>query len=210
MLERIPRWIYPYQPGGDQPQNVIAPSSLGFNINSQITSGQSVPFFHIFGTYNFALGFTTNGPQPRKDENYEITDNFTKIVGKHALKLGFDARRFNVWNPFAGNNNGAFAYKANGAFSTGDAGADFLLGIPDTFSQGSGGLIIGRSYEYYGYFQDQWKVRPNLSLTLGTGLSSRPSAQQPAVQGAGRNLLPPGTTIERISERTGRHALPWG
>ena len=67
---------------GDQPQNVIAPSSLGFNINSQITSGQSVPFFHIFGTYNFALGFTTNGPQPRKDENYEITDNFSKIVGK--------------------------------------------------------------------------------------------------------------------------------
>jgi Carboxypeptidase regulatory-like domain len=153
----------------DQPQNVIAPSSLGFNINSQITSGQSIPSFRILGNYNFALGFTTNGPQPRKDQTYEITDNFSKIIGKHALKAGFDGRRFDVWNPFAGNNNGAFAYRGGGEFSTGDAGADFLLGIPDTFSQGSGGLIIGRSYEYYGYIQDQWKVRPNLSLTLGTG-----------------------------------------
>ena len=67
----------------DQPQNVIAPSSLGFNINSQITSGQSIPSFRILGNYNFALGFTTNGPQPRKDQTYEITDNFSKIIGKH-------------------------------------------------------------------------------------------------------------------------------
>ena len=74
-----------------------------------------------------------------------------------------------MWNPFAGSNNGFFTYNGEGTFSTGDAGADFLLGIPDSFSQGSGGLIIGRAYEYYSYIQDQWKVKRNLTLTLGTG-----------------------------------------
>jgi len=153
----------------DQPSTPIAPSSVGFNINPQIASGESLPFMNIEGSYNFAIGFTTNGPQPRKDQTRELTDNFSKVIGKHAIKVGFDFRRFDVWNPFAGNNNGDFTYNAGGAFTTGDAGADFLLGIPDTFSQGSGGLIIGRAYEYYSYVQDQWKVKPNLTLTLGTG-----------------------------------------
>jgi hypothetical protein len=152
-----------------QPANVIAPSSVGFNINPQITSGQSLPFMNILGNYTFAIGFTTNGPQPRKDQTREITDNLSKIIGRHSIKAGFDFRRFDVWNPFAGTNNGSFTYNGKGAFSTGDAGADFLLGIPDNFSQGSGGLIIGRAYEYYSYIQDQWRVRPNLTLTLGTG-----------------------------------------
>jgi Carboxypeptidase regulatory-like domain len=163
----------------DQPANVIAPSSVGFNINSQITSGQSLPFINILGSYGFAIGFTTNGPQPRKDQTRELTDNFSKVIGKHTIKAGFDFRRFDVWNPFSGNNNGAFSYNGKGAFSTGDAGADFLLGIPDSFSQGSGGLIIGRAYEYYSYIQDQWKVRSNLTLTLGTGWQiDKPLANQ--------------------------------
>ena len=163
----------------DQPAQPIAPSSVGFNINSQITSGESLPFLSIAGSYNFAVGFTTNGPQPRKDQTRELTDNFSKVTGNHALKAGFDLRRFDVWNPFAGSNNGSYSFNASGAFTTGDAGADFLLGIPDTFSQGSGGLIIGRSYEYYSYIQDQWKVRSNLTLTLGTGWQiDKPLANQ--------------------------------
>jgi len=152
-----------------EPASPIAPSSVGFNINPQLVSGESLPLMSINGAYGFAIGFTTNGPQPRKDQTRELTDNFSKVIGKHAIKAGFDFRRFDVWNPFSGNNNGAYAYNGKGAFSTGDAGADFLLGIPDSFSQGSGGLIIGRAYEYYSYVQDQWKALPNLTLTLGTG-----------------------------------------
>ncbi|HUK25778.1 MAG TPA: carboxypeptidase-like regulatory domain-containing protein, partial [Terriglobales bacterium] len=151
----------------DQPQQVVAPSSVGFDINSQLTSGQSLPFIQINNLFN--LGFTTNGPQPRIDATFEVTDNFSKVIGNHALKFGWDGRRFDVWNPFSGSNNGKFTFGAKGPYSTGVDGADFLLGIPDTYGQGSGGLIIARAYESYSYFQDQWKVKPNLTVTLGTG-----------------------------------------
>lgn len=56
-----------------------------------------------------------------------------------------------------------------GPFSTGNPGADFLLGIPDEYTQGSGAIIRARGREYYSYAQDQWQVRPNLTLTLGAG-----------------------------------------
>jgi len=151
----------------NQPANVVAPSSVGFNINSQLTSGQSLPFIQLPAYFN--LGFTTNGPQPRKDQTYEIADNFSKLVGKHTFKVGFDGRRFDVWNPFSGSNNGSFTFGAAGPYSTGNQAADFLLGIPDSYNQGSGGLIIGRAYEYYSYFQDSWQLRPNLTVNYGTG-----------------------------------------
>ncbi len=152
-----------------QPENVIAPSTVGFNIIPQLASGESLPEIQINGAYQFTIGFTTNGPQPRIDQTREITDNFSKVIGKHTIKIGFDFRRFDVWNPFSGNNNGDYAYNGSGPFSTANAGADFLLGIPDQFTQGSGGLIIGRAYEYYSYFQDQWRIKNNLTLTYGTG-----------------------------------------
>ena len=72
-------------------------------------------------------------------------------------------------NPFYFVNNGYFEFYGTGTFSTGDEAADFLLGIPDLYEQTSGGFIDARTQEYYSYFQDQWKVRPNLTLTYGMG-----------------------------------------
>ncbi|MGH9356545.1 MAG: hypothetical protein ACRD10_10490, partial [Terriglobia bacterium] len=48
-------------------------------------------------------------------------------------------------------------------------GADFLLGLPDFYVQGSGSVVNVRAQEYYSYFQDQFRIRPNLTLTYGLG-----------------------------------------
>lgn len=87
------------------------------------------------------------------------------------MKFGFDMRRFQVYNPFSHQNDGTFLFFGTGAFSTGDPGADFLLGIPDSYSQSSGDILDERTQEYYSYAQDQWKVRNNLTLTYGGGWS---------------------------------------
>lgn len=151
------------------PQTPMAPSAAGFAINPQLTSGEGLP---VVGVQNyFSLGFSTDGPQPRIDQTYQATDNFSHIAGNHTFKMGVDLRWFQVYNPFSHNNDGAFSFNNTGLYTTGDPGADFLLGIPASYSQGSGDIQNERTQEYYSYFQDQWKVRQNLTLTYGVGWS---------------------------------------
>lgn len=150
------------------PVNVRQPSTVGFpNITAQLPSGADYPQLAITGY--FTLGGTNNGPQPRKDQTYQVTDNFSWVKGKHTLKFGYAGRKFQVWNPFANANDGVFNFDPSGFYSTGDPGLDFLLGIPNTYAQGSGSIILAQSYEHYLYAQDQWRVKPNLTLTIGTG-----------------------------------------
>jgi len=150
-----------------EPNKVVLPSSVGFNITPQNPAAAGLPVIGVTGF--FTLGFSSNGPQPRKDQNYQLTDNFSKVAGKHTLKFGFDVRRFQVDNPFNFQNSGAFTFGGTGSRSTRDPGFDFLFGAPDSFGQNSGGIINARAYEYYAYGQDQWKVKNNLTLTFGAG-----------------------------------------
>jgi hypothetical protein len=150
------------------PVNPLDPSSVGFTgIHPQFPTESSYPRINITGF--FTLGFSSNGPQPRIDQTYQVDDNFTKIVGNHTFKMGFDMRRFQVYNPFNAHLSGVFTFGGSGSYSTGAPGADYLLGIPDTFDQEGGDIVNARGREYYAYFQDQWKIRRNLVLTYGTG-----------------------------------------
>ena len=150
-----------------EPVKPVLPSSLGWQINPQGTAGAGLPRINITGL--FTLGFSSNGPQPRIDQTYQATDNFSKVYGKHTLKMGFEGRRFTVGNPFFGNNNGTFGFSTSNPFGTGNAGIDFLLGFPNTYAQGSGGFIDARAYQMYSYIQDQYKLKSNLTLTYGIG-----------------------------------------
>lgn len=148
------------------PATPVTPASLGFTgIKPQGTP--SVPFMGVLGFFD--LGFSEDGPQPRVDDTGELIDNFSINRGNHAYKMGVDIRRQHVFNPFFFINNGAYGYNGVGAFSTGQPGADFELGIPDSYVQSSGGIINSRTWEYYSYVQDQWRLRPNFTLTYGIG-----------------------------------------
>lgn len=150
------------------PVNPLDPSTVGFTgIHPQNPTESSYPLIDLTGF--FTLGFSNNGPQPRIDQTYQVDDNFTKIHGNHTFKVGFDMRRFQVFNPFNHNLNGVFNFGGSGTYSTGNPGADYLLGIPDDYSQGGGDVVNARGQEYYMYFQDQWKIRRNLTITYGTG-----------------------------------------
>jgi hypothetical protein len=148
-------------------ETVAAPSSFGFNITPQDAAAGTLPFINVNGY--FALGFSTNGPQPRKDENYTYFDNFSKVAGRHDLKFGVNVERFIISNPYYNNNSGAFVFNSSSTYSTGDPAADFLLGIPAIYNQGSGFFVDIRASQYYGYAQDHWKATDALTLTYGLG-----------------------------------------
>lgn len=154
-----------------EPLTPVLPSSIGFAINPQEgLTGAGLPFVGLPGN-DISLGFTTNGPQPRIDQNYQLNDNFSHIMGNHDLKFGIDIRRFFDDNPFFARNNGGFTFGGAGTYSTGDPFADLLLGFPDSYNQTSGGLNDGSAQMYYSYAQDSWKARRDLTVNYGLAWS---------------------------------------
>ena len=152
------------------PQRTELPSASGFSITPQDLSAATLPRLNVSGY--FALGGTSNGPQPRIDSNYQIEDNFSKVFGHHTLKFGWDGRRFNVWNVFDASNSGSYGFSSTAAkYGTGDASLDFLLGIPSSFSQGTGSIIQASAFLDYMYAQDAWKASDRLTLNFGLGYS---------------------------------------
>ena len=167
-LNELRAGYYRFNYAAVEPANVVNPASLGFSINPQDPSAAGVPYMGLTGLFD--LGFSRNGPQPRKDENLDFADNFTKIVGNHNLKFGAHVEKFVVSNPYYANNNGAYTFGGTGTYSSGDPLIDFMLGVPDAYAQGTGGFIDASSWELYFYAQDNWKV--SNSLTLNYGISS--------------------------------------
>ena len=176
--------------GAGLPQSTQLPSASGFAIAPQDTSAGSLPTISIPGYFN--LGFTTNGPQPRVDQTYQVDDNFSKIIGRHSLKFGYDGRRFNVDQFFDNTNSGYYSFSTGGASSTGDAGLDFLLGMPATYTQGAGGRVDNIAYLNYFYAQDSWKATDSLTVNYGLGYQIDTAVHNRQYGGVGVNCFIPG------------------
>jgi hypothetical protein len=142
------------------------PATYGFDIHPQDTAAQNIP---TIATGYFTLGFSTNGPQPRIDQVYQLDDNMSKTHGHHSFKFGYDGRKFNVSNPFYANNSGSYGFSSSGNFSSGDPGLDFLLGNSNSYAQGSGAEIQALAYLNYLYVQDSWKATNTLTVSYGLG-----------------------------------------
>ena len=112
---------------------------------------------------DFTMGVDTTG-LTEANNTYQWTDDFSRIIGKHTLKFGggFHLDQINI-SPDA-IYNGSFAFTGS---ATGSDFADFLLGLPSTYSQGDSNRFYLRN-KYIGlYAQDSWRVKPNLTFNYG-------------------------------------------
>lgn len=151
-----------------KPVHPQLPSSLGFSgIIPQDSADAGVPAIFVSGF--FGMGDSPQGPEDEVGNTYQITDNLSKISGRHSLKFGLAVTRFEYNHQFVGPNNGEFTFAGGGAYTTGNPGLDFLLGVPDSYVQGSSNTTRARGYEYYVFAQDQYRVHDNLTLTYGLG-----------------------------------------
>jgi len=124
---------------------------------------------------------------------YQIDDTISKTLGHHQLKFGYDGRRFNVSNPFGARNNGSFSFTSSSSpYSTGDGGLDFLLGIPQSYSQGSGATIQADAFLNYAFAQDSWKLTNNFTFNYGLGYSIDTPLHNNQYGGEGIACLIPG------------------
>jgi Carboxypeptidase regulatory-like domain len=115
-----------------------------------------------------SLGVATNFPQGRDVGQAQFVDDLTWTHGRHTFKGGFNYR-YNKVTDFT-NNEGAFLGRYTFAdltdFTTSQINA---TGLGDSFSQSFPNLyqVHLRLNSLGAYVQDEWRVRNNLTLTLG-------------------------------------------
>jgi hypothetical protein len=152
-------------------EGATAISQLGMNFDHPIGIN-SHPTADAFPTFNFADGSVTNIGQDKVGTtisgNVQFTDNLTKVIGKHTLRFGFDARRehFNALMYFAPSDDyGDFTFSGN---LTNYSLGDFLLGLPDpSYFAVIGPQMDARSVHWGVYGQDTWQVNSRLTANFG-------------------------------------------
>ena len=110
-----------------------------------------------------ALGFSPGLPGFREHDTYQITDAFSYVTGAHSMKFGVELRRTDARLLGILNTRGTLTYNTLSSFvndSATSATKNFLL---------AGGASEGfyRWHEFYVFAQDEWRIRDNLTLTLG-------------------------------------------
>jgi hypothetical protein len=135
---------------------------------------EGVPFINISG--GFAIGNGSEGQLPQIGNSFSWSDNLSKVVGNHSLKFGVDIRRMRFDQTLYYNVNGFYSFTPGGSNDVGSSDpnegadamfADYLLGLPNSYSQGSAQVEHVRSSAFYLFAQDSWKIKPNLTLNYG-------------------------------------------
>jgi hypothetical protein len=150
----------------DKPNSSLpSGASLGFGIASDLSNGPPLMSFDN-GLY---FGQDQSGPASEIGNTYGVADTFTWVRGHNTWKFGagFSAYQQNTIYAFFTDSNFAFyGYGADGD-GTGNSFADFLVGAPNDLFEGPNAVSNFRSKATYGFAQDEWRVRPNLTLTMG-------------------------------------------
>ena len=114
----------------------------------------------VFGSgTDLNLGVQTNFPQGRRLLLYTLQDNASYQKGRHLLKFGGDYTKEDSPNVFLPTIDGSFTFPSFNRF---------LQNTPSTTLLGDGNPNIPfKENDLSFYFQDEWRVRENLTLTLG-------------------------------------------
>src|SRR5579871_666806 len=116
-----------------------------------------------------------NLPQLQRDNLWQLSDGFSLMRGRHTFKTGVEFRHAGVNYLQSNVPRGEYIFTGaltasnpNNSLVTGDAFADFLLGLPQNTSR-TVGLAEGylRDNTYAAYVQDDWRITAGLTINLG-------------------------------------------
>src|SRR5215467_4985800 len=159
----------------------INPTLLGINMYS------AVPNFLLFSvTAGFCTFCGTCAPGHFNVTSYQVADDVDVIRGRHQMAFGFNLVRVQ--------NNTISGFQENGNFTfngsrTGLGLADFMLGVPNDFSQTNATPDDLRQWIMSFYAQDTIKVSPR--FTLNAGIRWEPTFADPDKYGRGTSFSLP-------------------
>jgi hypothetical protein len=126
-----------------------------------------------FATSGFQFGPTPPANQYQVQNNYDLVETLSWIHGHHAFRFGGEYTPVNLNKKFPQVFNGQLFFTNTSDTSTAPPTnytdfQNFLQGAPE-FSFGGGGVYNHqyREKNYAVFAQDDWKLRPDLTLNLG-------------------------------------------
>lgn len=154
---------------GVAPQNTTTPAQIGFTANFVANQTFAGPPYISLDDRGINLGNSIQGPQARVAENFQIQDSVSYVRGNHRFKFGFDGTKYKQDQVFLFVNQGILTYSGtSGLNTTGDDFADFLIGNSPAATQfGANGERDYRQTAGALFLQDTWRVRDDLTLSLG-------------------------------------------
>ena len=170
------------------------PADFGIQAIPQAHENGGLPAFGIQGLST--LGTNAFLPSDEVTSTIQVTDDLTKIYGKHTFKMGFEYQhvKFSTlqppWSRGQFNFDGVYTNPPGASDSSQNTGiAQFLLTPIAAQGPGTVNFLGGPGHQnpssnnsvfisnisltdngknYYGtYFQDDWRVSPKLTLNLG-------------------------------------------
>jgi Carboxypeptidase regulatory-like domain/TonB dependent receptor-like, beta-barrel len=153
---------------------------FGF-VGATYTPGSSPPGVQLGGFIpQGGIGFVSAFGSPlvgsyltQANNTFEFMDSITFIKHSHTFKAGFDLRHVQFGVGQADFQNGYFGFlNIPAPFTSTFSISDFDLGLPAYVEVGQvdpkyGAASLGISNFWQGYFQDDWKISPKLTLNLG-------------------------------------------
>lgn len=106
------------------------------------------------------IGPDPNAPQFTIENNYQIVNNLSYFFGNHSTKFGVDARKLISPQSFVQRQRGDYDYNSTDLF---------LRDVSPEFAERTVGSspYYGNQILLFAYGQDDWRIRPNLTLNLG-------------------------------------------
>jgi hypothetical protein len=182
------QWIHTFSP------TMINELRFGFNVSNDLTSNPrtdntsfdmdalGIGPFRVFSDGNrklttrehglprlsglpFAIGENTNGNGYDEMDTLQMGNHISLFRGKHNIKVGGEIYYITMERGAANVEEGALGFSGN---ESGYALASFLLGLPNSSTSPEGlPLTFPRNTRLGGYFHDDWKVTPRITVSGG-------------------------------------------
>ncbi len=142
---------------------------LGFNRYANITSSgnfafpglDSFPNLQFNDLNSLQVGPDPNAPQSAIQNTYQLSEAITWTKGVHTLKFGIEGRKAISPQTFTQRVRGDYEYNNTLSYLQDQ--------VPDYLAERSNGNAVyyGDQSSIYWYANDNWRIKPNLTINLG-------------------------------------------